>query len=225
MSTNSDKPKINSMRRRFVLEVESPLALLRTRVSTQFGKSLDYLPGSSVRGAFAEIFLNKKGSADPLFQKIFVQQQIRFHDFLPTFGDKPPALLPLSANACKRHKLEHANSLKDRLVEVIADVRHNDDEKKCDECHGDLDRVSGYIQMVDGAAKQIAPKRQLRMHVGISRARGAAQHGQLFSYDMLTQKHFKESSENDNTAAPRLAFVGELESVADEGEAIFAEFT
>ena len=227
MSTSSSNK--TGLRRRLVLEAQSPLALLSTRASAQFGKSLDYLPGSAVRGAMAEIFLNKRGSGDPLFQYIFVQRAIRFHDFWPAIGSEPATLLPLSASACKRYKLEHASSLRDRLIGMM--TRPNwidtDDEPKCPECHNDLDQVSGYVYHDNGELKSRKLQRQLRMHVGISRARGSAYHGLLFSYDMLTQKHLAatDSMEKSNQRAEAaLAFAGELEIYAEDAEKLWTDF-
>ncbi len=230
MSTNlkdHDTEKIISTKRRFVLLAESPLAVLRSRVSAQFGKSLDYLPGSTVRGAFAEVFLNKKGSDDSVFQAIFVQGKIRFHDFWPTFGSEPPVLLPLSASACKRYKLNHTGSLHDRLIETM--ISSDSTKKECPDCGGVLDRMAGYVEIQDDKVMLIAPQRQLRMHVGISRARGAAQHGQLFSYDMLTEKHLEETAtkngkpEDGDRKQKKLQFVGVLEGVSEDAETLFDE--
>ena len=85
-----------------VLSTESPVAVLRSRASTQFVKTLEYLPGSTIRGAFAEIFINKKNINDPDFQNIFVNNKIRFSDFLPGYSREPSHSLPLTAQACKR---------------------------------------------------------------------------------------------------------------------------
>ena len=216
-------------RYRLVLKALSPIALLRTRVSTQFGKSLDYIPGATVRGAIAEIFLNKRGSNDPLFQRIFVNEAVRFHDFLPAVDSEPATLLPLSASACKRHKLGHAASLRDRLIDSMLQsyLLDSDAGYECPECQKELDRVSGYVYRNGDHWEQRKLQRQLRMHVGISRARGSALHGLLFSYDMLTQKQFiavDTNASNGDESENALIFAGEIEVFGEDSEQLWAEF-
>ena len=202
------------VRYKMVLTAESPVAILRSRASSQFVKTLDYLPGSTIRGAFAEIFINKRGTQDDNFQRIFVDEKIRFSDFLPGYDDSHSQLLPNTARACKRHGLRHPESLTDQLLEQI--LRRKQSEKKmCPTCGEPLDRVSGYISKAS-SIEPISPGRQLRMHVGISRITGSAMHGLLFSYEMLTEGKMLSSAETQP-----LRFTGNLTASESEAQEIF----
>ncbi|MCA9742056.1 hypothetical protein KC734_10980 [candidate division KSB1 bacterium] len=210
------------------LLAESPVAILQSRASEQFARTLDFLPGSTVRGAFAEIFMNKKGSDDPVFQQIFVDQNILFSDFLPAYRAAQPDLLPATAAACKRHGLKHIGSLRDRLIDMMLEsgTAKTEDPPTCDDCSSRLDSIGGrYISASEPPVGE-QPNRQLRMHVGISRHRGTSQQGQLFSYQMLTDKQVERKPSNgDKTITERepLRFVGQLEATGDTADQLLSE--
>ena len=202
---------------KYVLKAEAPIAILQSRAANQFVKTLDYLPGSTVRGAFAEIIMNKVGTGHDLFKRIFNAEEIRFSDFLPSDQQDAPLLLPMTAAACKRYALKHVDSLHDRLFESLtARDQETIEPEKCS-CDERLDRLSGVYMQSASKVEKVNPRRQLRMHVGISRQRGTATHGQLFSYDMLTAKPQMEKE-------PRpLYFVGTLATNSPNADALFAE--
>lgn len=197
-----------------VLKAESALSLLRSRTGNQFAQTLDYLPGSAVRGAFAEIFLNKRGVDDADFQRIFVDEAVWFNDFLPSYSDNAMLLAPATMSVCKRFGTEHPESVRDRLLEAITG-RSLPEEKKCPRCTDEpLKRLDGkYFEAEDSRSFPKLPK-QLRMHVGISRATGSALHSLLFSYETLMTekpkgKEHKPGNEDEAPAQP-LKFVGTL---------------
>jgi CRISPR-associated Csx10 family RAMP protein len=199
---------------KFVLKPEAPIAILRSRAASQFVKTLDYLPGSTVRGAFAEIFINKRG-IDHDFKRIFVEEKIRFSDFLPSNSTDLPLLMPLTAAACKRHGLEHQESLRDRLWEEMKSSTPA--KQRCTTCGEPLDRFAGYLS--DMATKQkVEIGKQLRMHVGISRTTGSAMQGLLFSYEMLTERGVSSLGKK----ALALMFVGTLEADGVDADEVFA---
>lgn len=200
---------------KMVLQAETAISLLRSRSSNQFAKTLDYLPGSAVRGAFAEIFLNKRGVDDADFQRIFAKEAVWFSDFLPSFSDAPSFLAPATAAACKRHGAEHEASVRDRLLEAMTrDVSSSEKESPCPDCGEPLERLkAGYFE-VNGSRKPVKPHKQLRMHVGISRATGSALHSLLFSYEMLVEEKLGEKKVEEPMP---LKFVGTL-AAKDESD-------
>lgn len=199
-----------------VLKAESALSLLRSRSSNQFAQTLDYLPGSAVRGAFAEIFLNKRGVDDADFQRIFVDEAVWFNDFLPSYSDNAMLLAPATAAACKRHGADHKESVCDGLLEAIVPRPQTmlEEKPKCPVCKEPLKKLDGgYFESEVSRVFLKLPK-QLRMHVGISRATGSALHSLLFSYETLMTekpkgKEHKPGNEDEAPAQP-LKFVGTL---------------
>lgn len=59
--------------------------------------TLDYIPGSALRGILAEAFLHRSGQADALFRRVFVDDVVCFPNLYPIQA-RP---LPLSAYTCK----------------------------------------------------------------------------------------------------------------------------
>ncbi len=204
---------------KFVLKAEAALSLLRSRSSNQFAKTLDYLPGSSVRGAFAEIFINKRGAEDADFQRIFANEAIWFSDFLPSFSDAPTLPAPATAAVCKRHGADHKESVRDRLLEAITRNAASslDEKSQCPVCEAPLERLkAGYFE-VNGSRRPVKPSKQLRMHVGISRATGSALHSLLFSYEMLVATKLGKQDDEEEQS---LKFIGTLS--ADDQSALEA---
>jgi len=217
--------------RKVILRPESGVAVHKTRASSQFTPTLDYLPGSTVRGAYAQLFINKRSVKDEAFQQIFVEEKVRFSDFLPSNIENsthPPVLLPMSASACKREKLKHLDSLRDRLISQYSASRDSHKEQdKCpiEDCGEPLDRMEGkYLQSLEKPEPEaVEYSKQLRMHVGISRATGSTIHALLFSHQLLSKK-IKWVRENGilELAQKDLFFVGTLAAPESEAEALFA---
>lgn len=214
--------------RKVVLKPESGIAIHKTRASSQFTPTLDYLPGSTVRGAYAQMFINKRSVADESFRRIFVEEKVQFSDFLPSNTvdhEQLPVLLPASAAACKRHKLVHKDSLRDRLISQFSATGHvSIEQESCPECGEPLDRIEGkYIDDVQ-SRNEVEFASQLRMHVGISRATGSAIHGMLFSHQLMVPK-FEWQQENGQAHLSKkdLYFVGTLAAPEKEADELFRE--
>lgn len=62
-------------------------------------ETLDYIPGTALRGMLAEIYLRRGSKADHLFRRIFCSEEISFPNLYPT--NRYP--IPLSAHTCKRN--------------------------------------------------------------------------------------------------------------------------
>lgn len=205
-----------------VLKAESALSLLRSRSSNQFAKTLDYLPGSAVRGAFAEIFINKRGADNAGFQSIFVDEAVWFSDFLPSYSDTSTLPAPATAALCKRYGAEHKESVRDRLLEAMTRnaASSSEEKSKCSVCQEPLERLkAGYFE-VNGNRSLVKPHKQLRMHVGISRATGSALHSLLFSYEMLIESKL---GDKENEPDKPLKFVGTLSASNESVLKVLAE--
>ncbi len=199
---------------KMVLKAETAISLLRSRSISQFSKTLDYLPGSAVRGAFAEIFLNKRGDKDPDFQHIFVEEAVWFSDFLPSFSDAATLPAPATVAACKRYGEKHLLSVQDQLLEKITPKTKFpfDGEDRCPTCKQLLDKFKDRYFEANGSRIPVKPNKQLRMHVGISRTTGSAMHGLLFSYEMLVEEKLGEKKDEESKP---LRFIGTLAAEDD----------
>lgn len=103
------------------LEALSPLSLHRDRASAQFTPTLDYIPGSALRGALAGRYLqgDTTRAQDPDFQALFLNDQVQYPDLLPASNAGAPwRLAPSTAWACKRYGAEHKDSVTDMLLRL-----------------------------------------------------------------------------------------------------------
>lgn len=183
------------------LRLLAPLALHRTRASVQYVETLDYIPGTALRGALAEAYLTQHGQPDETFDALFLSEQVRHGDLWPTIEGKPVFLIPATAQACKRYKLEHRDSFRDILLDTIRPqnarrckclVERHGKQESCDES---LDRVSGYLCDL-GIPKSLSPRSRLRVSTAIERGTGTIAREMLFTQHTLTG-NLKDNSKKD----------------------------
>jgi CRISPR-associated protein Csx10 len=202
------------------LKAVSPLALHRRRASEQFAASLDYLPGSAIRGALADLYLqgNPDRAKDELFQRLFISpsENVTFSDFLPTADKSRTRLVPLSALTCKRFS-EHESKpgvvtdslmrleLADELDESgLLDLGGQTDPlawgnwKHCQECRKQnreekRDRAeAGYYTALSPFERVPVPKRMIT-GTAIERATGTAAHAMLFSHEVIEESSLQKN--------------------------------
>jgi len=188
-------------------ELESPVVLRRERQS-QRSEGIDYVPGTQVRGAFARIYLWRKGEADTAFQRIFGEGgQCRFGPLDP--GNE---YFPKTAYSCKRvpgfategEEKSGGHGVVDLLPVIVrwsltgqppAPVR-------CQVCDHDLKPLSGsYFRQADGTCRDLRHRwRRLAMaHVGIERISGTAAESIFFHLPAMEPN--PESPEGSATTA------------------------
>jgi len=185
------------------LKAESPLALHQRRASEQFGPTLDYLPGSTVRGALASLYLagESERAGDRLFRELFLSENVCFSDFLPGGGQGLTQLYPATAAACKRFD-DHA--LTDSLLrlELAREMESScplelDNWGECPDCRsedlaGKRDRIEpGYYLSVVNPARVRLRKRMVT-GTAIERATGTAAHAMLFSHEVIEESSAEE---------------------------------
>jgi len=216
----------------------SPLALHRTRAGRQFTETLDYVSGSTLRGALADAYLaqHNMNAIDPDFNDLFISGRVSYPDLWPTLPGTVTTLLPLSARACKRYGFDHSRSVSDDLLasayqsaggkelcEEVVEVDKNKEKR----CEADLDRARGYLSDL-ATKKPLRLEYRLRMNVAIERSVGSQASGFLFSHQTV-QTHTK-NEENKGTKS-RLLFAGavrveskglleKLRSLAPEGASL-----
>jgi len=190
------------------LKVESPLALHRRRASEQFAPTLDYVPGSAVRGALADLYLAgvPERAREKAFLELFLSESVCFSDFLPVpSGDKGLAyLLPVTAMACKRFADHESASLTDALLrlELAREMERPDALELgtwayCSECQsqdrkGKRDRTEpGYYASLEGF-KRVSVRRRMIAGAAIERVTGTAAHAMLFSHEVIEESDVNE---------------------------------
>ncbi len=164
------------------LQLRAPLALHRARASVQYVGTLDYIPGTALRGALAEAYLAEHGGPDDIFRALFLSDQVQYGDLWPALEGKQTTLLPATAQVCKRYGLKDLASFRDALLDVWTD---SDDDKKCPKCGEPLDRASGYLCNPD-PVEPLTPRSRLRVSTAIERSTGTVAREMLFTHHTLT---------------------------------------
>ncbi len=178
-----------------VMRVDSPIALHQTRAGTQYAASLDYIPGTALRGALAEAYLAEHGAPDDMFRALFISEQVQYGDLWPAVKDQAPILIPATARACKRGKLSegHEESLTDTLLDSLSphETKHHCPSAECHQ--SELDRVGGYLCGLHPVTT-VKVNPQLRVNTAIERGTGAVARELLF-----TQKALSGTSKDKQT--------------------------
>ncbi len=191
----------------------SPLALHRTRAGRQFTETLDYVSGSTLRGALADAYLAQHNADDPDFKDLFISGKVSYPDLWPTLEGTNTTLLPLSARACKRYGFDHLSSVSDGLLarayqstgsKMSCQAVIATDKNVKEKCNADLDRARGYLSEL-ASKTPLRLVHRLRMNVAMERAIGSQASGFLFSHQTVQTHTKKEKS--DNKKAP-LLFTG-----------------
>jgi CRISPR-associated protein Csx10 len=212
------------------LEALSPLSLHRDRASAQFTPTLDYIPGSTLRGALAGRCLQGDAARaqDADFRALFLDDQVLYPDLLPASNAGAPwRLAPSTAWACKRYSAEHKESVTDMLLRLalaeaqrrqgginwLAPQRAVEDCPTCEALYGAPreNRPRDRLGMVYAATLDptfVARKVNLRLLTGtaVDRATGAVASGLLFSQEVVDKGNyfFTGNLRLADTEAPRM---------------------
>lgn len=163
------------------IQLRAPLALHQTRASVQYAGTLDYIPGTALRGALAEAYLAQHGTPDDTFRALFMSDRVGYGDLWPAVGDKSTTLLPATTRVCKRYGLGHGDSLRDSLLDALSGERTD----KCSVCGEPLDRTSGYLCNLN-PVERLSPQTRLRVSTAIERSTGTVAREMLFTQHTLT---------------------------------------
>ncbi len=193
----------------------TPEKPLRTGTLKPRGDYLDtreYLPGSILRGAWAE-WLKTTGRAEEILPSV---QKVRFGNFFPTPSERVWSLpFPMTALECKLYggfrqvpkysREKPGHGIRDSLLIALAYAEleklgarfpvpmllrctHEEEGKKCG---GRMERVSGFYAALPEGWKAVKVHRALQTKVALSRHRRAAQEGMLYRVvGMRPEGHF-----------------------------------
>ncbi len=157
----------------------APLTVQKAR-QTFTPQSLEHLPGSTLRGALAGMYLRAAGDAqDDAFQALFGTDGPAFPDLLPSFQpDTPVECLPLTAISCKRapgFKAQDGHGVRDTLTLLAFDrLRDGYDHRfwPCPLCGNDCKPFTGVWNNRLDSAAMVRPTLVVQRHTGIDRATG-----------------------------------------------------
>lgn len=164
-----------------------PLALKRDRQSER-SETLRYVPGTTVRGALANTYLQQHGEADETFRCLFLDES---HC---RFGPLDPGqhCFPTTVTACKRHPKEHpkVDQLWYRAAQYMTGNRVaaavTQQFRQCPDCGADMKPYVGFWEDREGEVRDHNELvYQVSAHVGIDRLTATAAQGILYTLEAI----------------------------------------
>lgn len=173
---------------RVILEPQSPLMISGPTMGN-YRTTLDYIPGSTLRGALAQKLA--RGSGQAAYESIFESSEPPiFFDLLPTgvMGGKFPRRIPPTALSCKRYPgFRHdrpgespRHGIMDSLIAgYVAQRKEQEFLPLCPTCEAELQSYKGYYAGQQDTGDYII--HQATTHVGIGRRRSTAEDSFLYT--------------------------------------------
>ncbi len=178
------------------------MVLGNIKAKDNFFDSLDYVPGSQVRGAIAGLFgkelRSEAGKND--FKNSFFHEPALFSDFYPTTESVPSKPIPLSLRTCKylpglkRDPGDESHGARDilisaTLVKIMRDEGLNvalNDRCMVKDCHAPLKNIFGYYTTpLASIAKVMRVPGQVVTKTAINRKRWQSLEGKLYTYQLM----------------------------------------
>lgn len=186
----------------------APVCLVQNRGVGNTLPTLDYIPGTTVRGLLAPLYLEQPGgNADARFRDLFINDNVSF----PNLHIEGAQVIPLSALSCKYHQgfgtqNDNHGAVDGVLPWLRSRLQHNDLEdlaKTCrhTSCGAPLDRLTGFYSREGNWEKRVGVEKCLLARTAIGESREVVKSGDLYTLEAL-----QENQE----------FSGELTAEADQ---------
>ncbi len=169
---------------------ESPSSFLTSKTGSNVEESLDYLPGSSLRGGLAQAWIKTNG-LNETFKNIFTSGKVHYCNLYKD-GSKP---IPLSAVSCKyasgfKEDMNQIDEVRHGVADILLSlIKADDDEfpleyQKCVECKEPMKKYRGYYENRDYYKITNVSKR-LIYHSSISGVTETSVDGGLYSNEVI----------------------------------------
>ncbi|MBU0567810.1 CRISPR-associated RAMP protein Csx10 [bacterium] len=192
----------------------SPVCIAQKRGTGNIIETLDYIPGSTIRGALAMLYIRQRGT-DADFYRIFTSDNVRFGNCYPE-GAK---VIPSTTASCKYNKGfstsrspgDGKHGVWDILAEMAKYEVMQDKLAKnfeyCEDCPSVMDRFSGYyLQEGEDNFSLVKASKRLVARTAIMDTLETALPANLYTLEVLNEK-----KEEGNVFVPQ-EFIGEFET-------------
>ena len=196
---------------KMTVTLKSPVCIARKRGTGNVIETLDYIPGSTIRGALAMLYMKQKGdynakdniwqisepSRQEKFKKLFNSDNTRFGNCYPE-GAK---VIPFTASSCKYHPgfspiTDDQHGVLDTITGIAqyeSSVSSPDYEilkkyERCEECQSVMDRFGGYYQKNGGDYNLVKVSKRLIARTAIMESLETAQPESLYTLEVLNEK-------------------------------------
>jgi CRISPR-associated protein Csx10 len=172
------------------LEVKSPVTISVFHGITNEIYTLDYIPGTVIRGALAEAYIGEYNVADPIkdknFCSIFLSGESVFGNFYPA-GAK---LIPDSALTCKYEKGFEGEG--HGIIDMIVPLINKDDNllEYCKSCHASMNNIKGFFEKNGNQYKCFSTPTRLLARTALSAISDTAKKGSLFTMEAINEGQY-----------------------------------
>lgn len=200
------------MKLQMKLRIESPVAI-SSSFSGNINETLDFIPGTVIRGMLADAFLKENDMHDPerksLFKQLFLSEDVIYNNFYRE-GSRP---IPFTARTCKtfsgfkRYLPEGKNSpvdkedshgIRDCLLDFLLYEETRESEVLQDECSCGLplERYSGYYDYSfrDACYYEVPISKREITRTEIFGKTQTSLHGILFTIEVIEEGQIFEGS-------------------------------
>lgn len=168
------------------ITLETPAAFSDAPAMGNETGTLEYIPGSALRGMLANLYLAGK-KEDAAFRRLFVEGGIQFGNLHP----EPGRRLPLSAYSCKQHagftgdKLPSFMAPPHRVVDRLWEDFLPEPPQRCADCQQPLTQLERTFYTGHNAFESVSPTLTSRMSTAVVGNSGSARQGSLHSQQEL----------------------------------------
>jgi len=181
-SEEQRRTKVQVESSEYVVELvtDEPVLITRNRGSGNKYEGLDFIPGSTLRGALAWKAIRggilQTDSGKGVFKSMFNEDALRVSNCYPASSDTESAIrIPANLRFCELYPKSHSTSkLGDRAVE-------------CTQCEkeGHVSKMEKRDGFLNSDMSIIRSNPTLDMHIAIDSERGVVQHGALYEYESI----------------------------------------
>ncbi len=214
------------MKIRLTIRTKSPLVISERKPGRQFRRSLEYLPGTIVRGALAQMFLDAKEEGSPLFANLFLcpAPAIFSNAYLVDRANDEPRLIPATAVSCKDNPgfLDTGHGAFDTLIDRVCWELLRPAGVLCapccahPDCEGRVDHFEGIYVTRGGDYRRPVIAQRLLTRVALNRRRGVAEDELLYAPLALAEAKPKTEVVQDEDPYDDNLFVGYLAADLDK---------
>ncbi len=201
---------------------KSPSSFLSSRAVSNVEETLDYIPGSVLRGSLAKEWL-KKNQPDDNFKTIFTEDIVHFCN-LYIDGALP---LPLSAYSCKYYSgfMNERDTDNHGILDLLIPSLQSQNGplpskyQKCsfkidgNDCNAPIKKTKGFYKIKNSNYTMPPISKRLIYHTAISPVSETALERGLYSLEVIDEGQFFEGEiiiHNDSLADSLVAFIKEL---------------
>jgi len=203
------------MNKEIIATPDSPLHLSDRHTAANYSGTLDYIPGSAIRGAVASGYLQRVELQQDIdrrlqgmdlsfrdyFDWLFLSGQVRFPNLYPMKTQRRPLVIPLSARSCKRFSGfsngprrvgEEQHGVRDILLNEPEDFRCRERlrERGRTTCGAPMEQLVGFYESDNGevnGSQQVKITPRLLTRTGIENETENVRQGVLFSLEAMEE--------------------------------------